>query len=347
MSARPDTNGRPDMSGRIVCFGEILLRLAAPPGRLPLQASTADKAPGGADANVAVSLALLGHRTAMASVLPDNALGRGALAALAAHGVDTSGIRLLPGRMGLYFLAPAAVDGASEIVYDRAGSAYALAGPGAYDWPALLEGAAWLHVSGVAPGSVNGPAHAVPAALRAARAAGVRVAIDASHCASPSKEQGPDAAAPLRDALGHADVLFATPHDLAAALGRPELADPAHGTDAARAAFAAFPRLTLLAWTRQVQLDADAHELSATLHTRTQTVTGGSYRLSGSVDRVGTGAAFAAGVLHGLQCGMAPEDVAGFALAAAALKHAIADDVLPARAPWRAPAHTGGFDAGH
>jgi 2-dehydro-3-deoxygluconokinase len=76
-------------------------------------------------------------------------------------------------------------------------------------------------------------------------------------------------------------------------------------------------------------------------------VTGGSYRLSGTVDRIGTGAAFAAGVLHGLQCGMAPADVAGFALAAAALKHAIADDVMPARPDWRAQAHTGGFDAGH
>ncbi|NIA56047.1 sugar kinase [Massilia sp. TW-1] len=335
------------MRGRIVCFGEVLLRLAAPPGRLPLNASAAATAPGGADANVAVSLALLGHRTAMVSVLPDNALGRIAVDTLDAHGVDTSGIRLLPGRMGLYFLAPGAVGGASEIVYDRAGSAYALAGPGAYDWPALLDGAAWLHVSGIAPGGANGPAHAVPAALRTARAAGVRVAIDASDCASPWQAQGPDAAAPLRHALGHADVLFAAPHDLAAALGRPELADPAHDTDAARAAFAAFPRLTLLAWTRCAQADADAHELSATLHTRTKTVTGGSYRLSGSVDRIGTGAAFAAGVLHGLQCGMAPDDVAGFALAAAALKHAIADDAMPARAGWRAPAHTGGFDAGH
>ena len=117
--------------------------------------------------------------------------------------------------------------------------------------------------------------------------------------------------------------------------------------DAARAAFAAFPDLTLLAWTRRVQLGADAHELSAMLHTRTKTVTGGSYRLSGSVDRIGTGAAFAAGVLHALQCGMPPADVAGFALAAAALKHAIADDATPARADWRAQAHTGGFDAGH
>jgi 2-dehydro-3-deoxygluconokinase len=123
-----------------------------------------------------------------------------------------------------------------------------------------------------------------------------------------------------------ADVLFAGPRDVALALDRPELADPAREQDAVRAAFAAFPHLSLVAWTRRVQHRVDEHELSAVLHTRTKSVTGGSYRLSGIVDRIGTGDAFAAGVLHGLQSGMAPADVAGFALAAAAMKHAITGD---------------------
>ncbi|EEF26309.1 2-dehydro-3-deoxygluconokinase, putative, partial [Ricinus communis] len=53
------------MAGRIVCFGEILLRLAAPPGRMLLQTPSLDACAGGTEANVAVALALLGHRTAM------------------------------------------------------------------------------------------------------------------------------------------------------------------------------------------------------------------------------------------------------------------------------------------
>jgi 2-dehydro-3-deoxygluconokinase len=113
----------------------------------------------------------------------------------------------------------------------------------------------------------------------------------------------------------------------------------------ARTAFAAFPNLTLLAWTCRVQHSVGEHELSACLHTRTTTVTGGSYRLSGIVDRIGTGDAFAAGVLHGLQSGMAPDDVAGFALAAAALKHAATGDFNPARADEIGAARTGGLDA--
>lgn len=317
-------SARPDMAGRIVCFGEVLLRVAAPPGRMLPQTPALDACTGGAEAHVAVSLALLGHRTAMVSVLPDNPLGRAALDSLRAYGVDTAGIRLRPGRMGLYFITPGAVARPSDIIHDRAGSAYALADPGLYDWPALLDGAAWLHVSGISPAVGDGPVQAVLAAMRTARAGGVRVAFDGTPVAAKS-ERGQDGA-PLLEAMRMADVLFAGPRDIALVLDRPELADPAREAEAARVAFAAFPHLDLLAWTRRTQHGVDEHELSAVLHTRATSVTGGSYRLSGIVDRIGTGDAFAAGVLHGLQTGMAPADVAGFALAAAAMKHAITGD---------------------
>lgn len=333
------------MPDRIVCFGEILLRLAAPPGRAPSAAPAFDAGMDGAEAHVAVALALLGHRAAMVSVLPDNALGRAALDSLRAHGVDTSGVRLQPGRMGLYFLEPGAGARPADIIYDRAGSAYALADPDLYDWPALLDGAAWLHVSGIAPAVGDGPAQAVLTAMRAARAGGVRVAFDGSYRAPQWAERGQDGAPLLLEAMRQADVLFADPGDIALVLGRPELADPAREAEVARTAFAAFPNLTLLAWTRRVQHGAGDHELSAVLHTRTKTVTGGSYRLCGTVDRIGTGDAFAAGVLHGLQTGMGPADVAGFALAAAALKHAVTGNANPARAERIDAAHTGVHDA--
>ncbi|WP_267877474.1 PfkB family carbohydrate kinase [Massilia putida] len=167
------------------------------------------------------------------------------------------------------------------------------------------------------------------------RARGVRVAFDGTYHAPQWAERGRDGAPPLLDAMRQADVLFAGPRDIALVLGRPELADPARETDVARTAFAAFPNLALLAWTRTIRHGAGEHELTAVLHTRTNAVTGGSYRLSGVVDRVGTGDAFAAGVLHGLQTGMAPADTAGFALAAAALQHAVTGDAGLARAERR------------
>jgi 2-dehydro-3-deoxygluconokinase len=172
----------------------------------------------------------------------------------------------------------------------------------------------------------------------------VRVAFDGNYRASLWAERGQDGAALLHEAMCQADVLFAGPRDLALVLDRPDLADPAHAAHAARAAFAAFPHLDLLAWTSRVQHSVDEHELSAVLHTRTGSVTGGSYRLSGIVDRIGTGDAFAAGVLHGLQSDMATADVAGFALAAAAMKHAIPGDFNLARADQIEAVRVGAYD---
>jgi len=62
----------------IACFGEILLRLAAPHSELLLQTRTFVGHIGGAEANVAVALAQWGHRASVVSVLPDNALGHAA-----------------------------------------------------------------------------------------------------------------------------------------------------------------------------------------------------------------------------------------------------------------------------
>ena len=100
---------------RIVCFGEMLIRLSAPGAELLLQSPQLKVCFGGAEANVAVSLARLGHDVGMVSVLPDNPLGRAALEEVRKHGVDTRGLRFDAGRMGLYFLAPGAVRRASEV----------------------------------------------------------------------------------------------------------------------------------------------------------------------------------------------------------------------------------------
>lgn len=64
------------MSGRVVTFGEVMLRLS-PPGFLRLaQAHALELTYGGSEANVAVSLASLGVPVDHVTRLPDNELGR-------------------------------------------------------------------------------------------------------------------------------------------------------------------------------------------------------------------------------------------------------------------------------
>jgi len=315
---------------RIVCFGELLLRLSAPEGRLLQHAAALDLCVGGAEANVAVSLSCLGHDAAMVSVAPDNALGQAAIDALRMHGVDTRGVARAAGRMGLYFLTPGAVLRPSEIVYDRAASAFAQAEPDSYDWPALLRGVDWLHVSGISPALGEGPAQAALAAMRATRKLGARVAFDGNYRASLWAARGLDGAATLAELLHEADLAFVGARDIALVLGRPELGAPGRDSDAVGAAFAAFPRLQWIAHTGRAQHGVDRHDLSAHLHTRDVSHMAGPLPLHHIVDRIGTGDAFAAGILDALLRELAPDAVAAFGLAAAAMKHSLAGDFSPA-----------------
>ena len=313
------------MEQRIVCFGELLLRMSAPAGQLLLQTPRLDVCIGGAEANVAVSLARFGHRVSLVSSLPDNALGLAVRDGVRAHGVDTAGIRFAPGRIGLYFLTPGAVLRPSEIIYDRGGSVFAQADPDAYRWPELLEGAAWLHVSGVSPATGECGARATLAAMQAARSLGVKVSFDGNYRTSLWAQQGSDGAHVLHELLGLADLAFADQRDFALVLRRPELAQCSRA-EAMAAAFAAFPHLSMAAATIRRQLANDHHQLGATLHTRAGELHGREYALQGIVDRIGTGDAFAAGILHGLARGWGEDRILDFGLAAAVVKHSIAGD---------------------
>jgi 2-dehydro-3-deoxygluconokinase len=317
------------MRGHIVCFGELLLRLGAPGRQRLLQSPILEVCVGGAEANVAVSLARFGHRADMVSVVADNALGEAACGELRRHGVDTGGIGRAPGRMGLYFLTPGAILRPSEVLYDRADSAFARVAGGQHDWGSLLQGADWLHVSGVTPALGRDAAEGTLKAVRASRAAGVKVSFDGNFRPSLWQAWDGDARSILRGLMAEADLLFASHRDIEVVLGA-EFGQPSaqeRFAAGAAAAFAAFPKLQRMAATVRVQRSVDHHVLSALdLHRdgRSHATTG--YELPSIVDRIGTGDAFAAGVLHGEITGMAAGQGLHFGLAAACLKHSLPGD---------------------
>ena len=320
------------MTRRVLCFGELLLRLGAPGRELLLQSPLLQVQMGGAEANVAVSLARFGHHAAMVGTVAGNALGDAALAALRGHGVDVGRVRRDPGaRMGLYFLATGAGLRPSEVVYDRADSAFARAGSDAYDWPALVAEFDCLHVSGITPALGQRCADATVTAMRSARAAGLEVSFDGNFRPKLWAAWQADPATVLRAVLAEATIAFADHRDIEVVLG-PD-ADAHADTHEARIlaaaarAFAAFPQLRRIATTLRGQNSVDAHSLGALLVTRE----GNVHRVApqaveGIVDRIGAGDAFAAGVLHGLLGGMADGDALAFGHAAACLKHTVPGD---------------------
>lgn len=318
---------------RVVFFGELLLRLSPPGNEMLLQSPRLDARFGGAEANVASSLAIFGHHSVMVSALPDQAIGHACAGELRRHGVDTSAARYAPGRMGMYFLTPGAMQRPSEVIYDRADSVFAQTPAAAYDWPRLLEDAQWLHLSGINLALCEGTAEAAMAAVHAARSLGVRVSFDGNYRSKLWGERATDAPAWIRRIMAEADVVFGNDRDIALAL---DMAFPQAQADerfhaAARAAFDAFPRLTHLASTDRRHSSVDDQSLVGLLATRERTYATASHALTGIVDRIGGGDAFAAGLLHGFLRGMPEQASLDFALAAACLKHSIPGDVNLAR----------------
>jgi 2-dehydro-3-deoxygluconokinase len=319
---------------RIVCFGEILLRLGAP-GREPLlRTPLLESSFGGAEANVALSLVGLGQQAAVVSVLPDNCLGEACLGELRRYGVDISGVSRRGGRMGLYFLTRGAMLRPSQIVYDRAHSAFAQADPRTYDWHALLAGADWLHVTGISPAVGTSAERAVSEAMTVAAELDVAISFDCNFRPSLWRGREQEAASVLRTMAGRAQLLFGGVLDIAMLFSADFSAYPrATGFQlAAEATFAAAPALQYLAATDRVVHGAEHHELTGYLADRNGVSVSRTLTLNPIVDRIGGGDAFAAGIIFGLCEGLERQQCADFAVAAAALKHSVPGDFHVARA---------------
>lgn len=314
----------------ITCFGEILLRLTPHDRHMLVQAGSLDLAVGGAEANVASALASLGHAVRFAGVLPDNPLGDRALAALRASGVGTAHIARSAGRMGLYFLEAGSGPRPSAITYDRAGSAFACAAPEAIDFAGALAGARLLHCGGITPALGPGGVALARAAHSAARAAGVPICFDGNYRGQLWSAWDSDPAATLRELVADASILIGNHRDISLLLGRDFSGEGEdRRREAAEAAFDAFPGLQLIASTARHLVTSDHHRISARVDSREASHQTGEIDVTGIIDRIGTGDAFAAGVLDGWLEGGALATMAQRGLALAALKHSIPGDMCP------------------
>jgi 2-dehydro-3-deoxygluconokinase len=283
----------------------------------------------GAEANVAVALASFGQQVKMLSALPQGFVGDAAIAELRRHGVETSSIRRRQGRMGVLYLVPGAVRRATEVEYDRKGSSFALE-PGTADLDQELARANWFHVSGVTPALGRNCADATISAMRKAAASGKQVSYDGNYRSKLWQGWENEAPAILRAMLESTTIFMGDERDLSLILNRTFVGDtrPARTRRAAAAAFEAFPRLQAIACTTRTVNAPDDHDYGAHLYLRDAHHEVSPVSLRGIVDRIGTGDAFAAGLIHGMRRGMQPEATLRFAHAAAVLKHSIPGDFL-------------------
>lgn len=317
---------------RVVTFGEVMLRLKSPGFEKLFQSGSLEATFGGAEANVAVSLAQFGIPTAFVTALPTNPVGEAAIAVIRSFGVDTSFIRRQGERVGVYFLESGANQRPSRVTYDRSGSGLATANVGDFDWSSILDGATWLHLSGITAAISASAGDLALEAASAARSRKITVSCDYNYRKNLWR-YGKKAPEVMREVVKSVDIGIANEEDCQKALGIDVGVNSSTGSASAKYQALAervleeFPNLRKQVITLRDSHSADHNAWSAVLHNRGEFLQSRSYEIHDIVDRVGAGDSFAAGLIYGLVT--YPQDDARaleFATAASCLKHSILGD---------------------
>lgn len=311
----------------VVSLGETMLRLSVPIGERLDDARALDVEVGGAESNVCVALARLGRSCGWMSRLPDHVLGNAVLRSLRADGLDVAAVKRVPGeRVGVYFLEYATQPRSIQVIYDRANSAASRMTVDDIDWDYLLDTHV-LHITGITAALSDSCYEVVEQAIRRARDAGVRVSFDVNYRAK--LWDAATAGERLRPLIAQSDLLFCKSADATLLFGctgePPVLMSGLKSLTKAHAIFCTFGEqgAALLLGDEFTSHPAIVVQI---------------------VDRIGSGDAFAAGVLDGVLAGDVREGLRrGVALAAIALSQH-GDRLLTSRAELDAVLAQSGHD---
>ena len=325
--------------GKIVTFGELMLRLQPYNYERFVQCDHVEFTFGGGEANVAVSLANYGMDVAYVTKLPAHAIGQAAVNSLRRYGVDTSKIVRGGDRIGIYFNEKGASQRGSVCIYDRAHSAISEAKPAEFDWDAIFDGAEWFHFTGITPALGENCVQMCLDACKAAKARGVKISCDLNYRGKLwTREQARKA---MTELCRYVDVCISNEEDAKDVFGIEAEATDIYGGSLNHQGYKSVAKqladrfgFQMVAITLRESHSAFDNGWSAMLYN----VAKDEYCFSKKydlhiVDRVGGGDSFGGGLIYSLLSGKDTQAAVEFAVAASALKHSIEGDYNMVTAP--------------
>lgn len=312
------------MKAKVITFGELMLRLSPENNERFTQAHTYEAVYGGGEANTAVSLANFNVDTSYVTKLPNHTIGQSAINSLRKYGVGVEHIVRGGDQIGIYFLEKKTSQRPTNVVYNRKGSAIAMAEESDFDWDKIFDGATWFHFSGITPAISDNMAKITLLACKAAKAKGLTVSCDLNYRSKLwSKEKANKVMSEIckyidicianeDDALGIFDMDFSNP-------------DCEKNAYVAKKLIEKFPNFKLVASVWRIETSITTFKLQSMVYTADKAYYSKEYYMN-ILDYIGAGDAYCAGIIYSLLNGYDAQKMVEFSNAASCLKHTVSGD---------------------
>ena len=309
-------------SKKILCFGELLLRLSPKDNwvgnhNMPFYI-------GSTELNVAVALANWAIPVRYLTALPYNYLSKQLIEFLGSKNIVTSAVNFSGKRIGIYYLPFGNEIQHQGVIYDRANSSFSELKPGMIDWDEVLSDCGWFHFSAISVALSDEIASLCKQALEVCAAKNLTISIDLNY-RSKLWQPGRRPVDVMPALVEYCDVIMGniwsaesllgidSPIESSAGKSQGQLLDAAN--ESINNLHASFPKAKTLAYTYRLQNSY----LAAIQHENNWAVSN-QLECANVVDKVGSGDCFMAGLIYGLCNNHDTKDIVDFAAIAAAGK---------------------------
>lgn len=308
------------MKDKIVCMGELILRLSPPGHERFIQAGNFMTTYGGSEANVAIALANLGQKVKMITRLPDNFIGDAAIDSLRDFGIDMSHVARGGERIGIYYAENGIGLRPSKVIYDRKNSSMSQAKYFEFEWKDIFEDAKIFFLSGITAALSEEGRELTRYAIKRAKEYDVEVIFDLNYRSNlwPLDQ----AAEFYRSILDDVDILIGVLPSLHSSFKG--VFDHVSVSNMLIDLYRKYD-LKYAISTIRTSFSASKNALSAGAYCGDEYIKTRAYTFD-IVDRIGGGDAFAAGLINSYSKGNDMYDALEFGVGLSTLKHTMEGD---------------------
>ncbi|MGJ8745423.1 sugar kinase [Polaribacter sp.] len=310
---------------QIITFGEVLMRISPLGNKKFIQSNAVEFYFGGTELNVGISLSNFGGHVKHISSISDDFIGDTAISYLNKFDLDTSSIIRSARPLGVYFLEVGAVMRASSISYNRSHSSFSEIEPSLVNWEKALEKGKWFHWTGITPALHKGAKETLKEGLIAARKKGMIISADPTYRRGLWKyEENPKEV--LSELISLSTIFIGGIDEMNELLGTNYNYSNEDFIAASKQLIEKFPSIEKVFDKIRTSINSSWHKIRARMWNGKEFKETQDLDITHIVDRIGTGDAFAAGIIHGLM-NFDDEKAIEFATAACAIKHTYLGDV--------------------